>query len=77
MVVSKRVSSEGGWVGRDLEHVYNEERESDELLDRLYRTTTCAEIVSQPILGHSFMCGVSLGLAVTLTPSDWHLVLPP
>ena len=30
--------------------------------------------VSRPILGHSFMCGDSLGLALTLSPSQ-HLFL--
>ena len=37
----------------------------------LYRACTeqRIEIGSQPILGHSFMCGVSLGLAVTWSPS--------
>lgn len=63
--------SEGSWVGRDLEHFYNEEEECDEVWTD-YIELACAEIVSQPILGHSFMCGVSLGLAVTLSPS--HLV---
>ena len=31
MVVGKRVRGEGSWVGRDLEHVLNEEEESSEL----------------------------------------------
>ena len=74
MVVSMR--SEGSWVGRDLEHVYqyedgvNRELWSDyiELVKDICRTRI--EIISQTVLGHSFMCRVCLVLPSLYSSDD-------
>ena len=54
-------ANEVGWDAT-CNMTYDEEEESEELWTD-YIEVAYVEIVSQPILGHSFMCGVSLGLA--------------